>query len=225
MAFQLNGFRGFRCRGFAPVSLGVPRALQLSRYPPHDGVSAALYRPHLDGYTYKPWSLRAFAHRLKHPGQSAVAARQMTAILYLQDPGAFEVAKDEGGELVLHLTEPVRVSPICGRLVLFDSKSGFGPLGAQFRCCSLALLALLSGSPARGRKREKERERKSARAREFIGKRLTHNTYYFMCSPKSLAIMYSDNVSSTCQGLTEVSNEEQWSTRYCRTRRRATAWH
>jgi hypothetical protein len=93
----------------------------------------------------------------------------MTAILYLQDPGAFEVAKDEGGELVLHLTEPVRVSPICGRLVLFDSKSGLGPLGAQFRCCSLALLALLSGSPARGRKREKERERKSARAREFIG--------------------------------------------------------
>jgi hypothetical protein len=133
MASQLNGFRGFRCRGFAQVSLGVPRALQLSRYPPHDGVSAALYRPHLDGYTYKPWSLKALAHRLKHPGQSAVAARQMTAILYLQDPGAFDVAKDEGGELVLHLTEPVRVSPICGRLVLFDSKSGLSPLSAQFR--------------------------------------------------------------------------------------------
>ena len=119
---KLHGFRGFHARGLAPVSLGVPRALQLSRYPPQDSGSAPLYRPHLDGYTHKPWSLSALGHRLMHPEQSAVAARQLTAILYLQHPDAFSVASNEGGELVLHLQKPVAIAPVCGRLILFDSR-------------------------------------------------------------------------------------------------------
>jgi hypothetical protein len=136
---QRGGFRGFRQRGKASVSLGVPRALQLSRYPPLDRLSgsAPLYRPHLDGYNRAPWSLSALLHRLQHPGQSAVAARQLTAIVYLQDPGAFDVGNDEGGELVLHLARPVRVSPVCGRVVLFDSKSRM--LSAPLLLCCLPL--------------------------------------------------------------------------------------
>jgi len=138
---QLSGFRGFHSQKFASVSLGVPRALQLSRYPRENGDSAPLYRPHRDGYTYRPWSLSALARRLMYPEQSAVAARQLTAILYLQHPEAFSTSTNEGGELVLHLgaellsesagaatghlaRQPVLVSPLCGRLVLFDSKSG-----------------------------------------------------------------------------------------------------
>ena len=123
LQLKLHKFRGFQAREFAPVSLGVPRALQLSRYPPQDGDSVPLYRPHLDGYPCKPWSLRALGHRLMHPQQSAVAARQLTAILYLQHPEAFSLSSQEGGELVLHLKEPVAIAPVCGRLILFDSKT------------------------------------------------------------------------------------------------------
>ena len=146
---ERGGFREFRRGGGsnfpASVALGVPRALQLSRYPPLDSLSgcAPLYRPHLDGYNRAPWSLGALLHRLQHPGQSAVAARQLTAIVYLQDPGAFDVDKDEGGELVLHLARPVRVSPTCGRLVLFDSKSRMLPAPQLLSCLLLAPTMLL----------------------------------------------------------------------------------
>jgi hypothetical protein len=80
---HLGGFRGFQSRGFAPVSLGVPHALQLSRYPAQDTVSTPLYRPHFDGYMHKPWSPSALSHHLTYPEQSAVAARHLTAIVYL----------------------------------------------------------------------------------------------------------------------------------------------
>ena len=130
---HLGGFRGFQSQGFTPVSLGVPRALQLSRYPAQDAVSAPLYRPHFDGYMHKAWSPSALAHRLTYPEQSAVAARQLTAIVYLQDPLAFSTTNDEGGELVLHLKEPVRVAPRCGRLVIFDSKTGLHTCTSSIR--------------------------------------------------------------------------------------------
>jgi hypothetical protein len=86
---QVGGFRGFRAQDFAAVSLGVPRALQLGRYPPQDAQESPLYRPHRDGYTFKPWSLSALFRRIVYPEQSAVNARRLTAVLYLQKYDAF----------------------------------------------------------------------------------------------------------------------------------------
>ena len=86
---QVGGFRGFRAQNFAAVSLGVPRALQLGRYPPQNAQESPLYRPHRDGYTFKPWSLSALFRRIMYPEQSAVNARRLTAVLYLQKNDAF----------------------------------------------------------------------------------------------------------------------------------------
>ena len=94
------------------------------------GAKAAVgYLPHRDGLPLSVvprWSLRSLE-------KSGTAAREVTALLYLNAPGAFRDAST-GGELTLHLgtddadktghtaSSRVPILPVGGRLVLFDSR-------------------------------------------------------------------------------------------------------
>ena len=116
--------------------LGVPLACQIARYDatwmtgtPHH------YRPHRDGLLLPRWSLRALE-------KSGTSAREVSAILYLNKWSVSENDSENdghshsqhGGELVLYLgaanddvsgrssSRRLLITPIGGRLVLFDSR-------------------------------------------------------------------------------------------------------
>lgn len=124
------------------VILGVPLVCQLARYEAQSpNGPPPRYHPHRDGLSpalVPRWSLRAFE-------KAGTSAREVSAILYLNRAGDFSgtndtgsagerQGNDQGGELMLYLSandldvtgnsamKTLRVNPIGGRLVLFDSR-------------------------------------------------------------------------------------------------------
>ena len=144
-----KGFLGHQSQeGTEDLKLGVPLDLQLARYPSShampkddDQHGAARYRAHRDGVFLPAFSVGAFM-------KGGIAAREITAILYLSEwpfrPKSTQ-SNPHDGELVLYVgadnddetgetsKSVVRVPPIGGRLVLFDSKAILHEVKPHFR--------------------------------------------------------------------------------------------